>query len=402
NGGDLPKFLANGAYKRTFYGHLLDILSRSFHTTFLTRWAQHYSRFGTDDNMTTSLAYLTARAQYARDVINGTNGQTAPIPFVAFARTSTSPVSVSTPFATVSGVGWINIAEIRLLGSAEPLAVTWTGQSSWTLQLPIGAGTRTYPLVAYDNAGAQLGSTSVTVTGTGGVFPADAGSLVVSEVNYNPPGSTDATEFLELLNITGATLDLGGCHFDEELGEGIAYTFSAGVQIPAGGRLMVVRDRAAFMAMYPGAGPLAPGQFIGALDNSGETIVLYAASGLEIFRFTYSDNLASTDGNGKSLVRVLSSTNPNPLAYSWRESTPNGGKPRSTDALAFSGSPSADIDVDGAIALVEYACGTSDNDPGSRPPQPQFIFNANGTMSVVYQVVPNADDVITTVESSTD
>jgi hypothetical protein len=112
--------------------------------------------------MTTSLAYLTARAQYARDVINGTNGQVAPIPFVAFARTSTSPVSVSTPFATVSGVGWINIAEIRLLGSAEPLAVTWTGQSSWTLQLPIGAGTRTYTLVAYDTTGAQVGSTSVT------------------------------------------------------------------------------------------------------------------------------------------------------------------------------------------------------------------------------------------------
>jgi len=110
----------------------------------------------------------------------------------------------------------------------------------------------------------------------------------------------------------------------------------------------------------------------------------------------------STDGGGKSLVRVLSSTNPNPVAYSWRESTQIGGNPGGTDALAFTGSPSADIDGDGAIALLEYTCGTSDTDPGSRPPQPQFIFNADGTMNVVYQVVPNADDVITTIETSTD
>jgi hypothetical protein len=61
-----------------------------------------------------------------------------------------------------------------------------------------------------------------------------------------------------------------------------------------------------------------------------------------------------------------------------------------------------DIDGDGAIALLEYACGTSDTNPSSRPPQPQFVFHADGTMSVLYQVVPNADDVITTVESSTD
>jgi len=102
------------------------------------------------------------------------------------------------------------------------------------------------------------------------------------------------------------------------------------------------------IAMYPAAGPLAPNQFTGALDNSGETIVLYAASGLEIFRFTYSDNLSSTDGGGKSLVRVLSSTNPNPLAYPWRESTQDGGNPGSTKRTELPA-----ITVEEAEALVE-------------------------------------------------
>ncbi|MEO7318530.1 MAG: hypothetical protein ABIZ56_06050 [Chthoniobacteraceae bacterium] len=183
--------------------------------------------------MTTALSYLTQRATYARDVINGTGGQTAPIPFVVFARTSASPVTVSTPFATVTGDGWINIAEIRLQGSAEPLALMWTDDNSWTLQLPVSADTNTYTLLAFDPQGAQVGSATVTVTGSGGISPAGPGNLVGSELNYNPPGNTDATEFIELLNITGATLDLS---------------------------IIVARDRAAFIAAYPAASPVAAGE----------------------------------------------------------------------------------------------------------------------------------------------
>ena len=61
--------------------------------------------------------------------------------------------------------------------------------------------------------------------------------------NYHPSGGTDGTEFIELLNITGATLDLSGCHFDEELGQGISYLFPAGVPpLLPGARILVARD----------------------------------------------------------------------------------------------------------------------------------------------------------------
>ena len=411
-GGDIAKFINNPVWKRLYYGHILDILNRSFNTATMTTWATHYQRFGTDEMVNSSVvAYLTPRAQYARDVVTGTNGQTAPIPFVVFARTSASPVTVSTPFTTVTGNGWINLAEIRLLGSAEPLAVTWTGQSTWTLQLPIAAGTNTYTLVPYDSNGVQLtnavsGGTpvtaTVTVTGSGGIFPAGPGNLVVSELNYNPAGSTEATEFIELLNITGATLDLSGCHFDEELGQGIAYSFASGVQVPAGGRIIVARDRAAFIAAYPAASPVAAGEYNpSGLDNGGESLVLYSAGGLEIFRFTYSDSIASTDGGGRSLVRVLTSTNPNPNTYVWRASTQDNGNPGAGDAIAFTGTPLADLDLDGIPALIEYAFGSSDNNPGSLPGPAQFVFNVNGTVTVTFPTLPNADDVICTVETTT-
>ena len=394
-GGDIAKFIANPVWKRLYYGHMLDILNRSFNTATMTAWATHYSRFGTDDMVGSVSAYLTPRAAYAMSQIN------AQIPPVTFARTSASPVNVSTPFATVSGDGWVDIAEIRLQGSAQPLAVTWTDDNSWTLQLPIAAGTNTYTLIAYSTTGAQLGTTSVTVTGTGGLFPAGPGSLVVSELNYNPSGSTDLTEFIELLNITGATLDLSGCHFDEELGQGIDYTFANGVQLAAGARILVVRDSTAFTTLYGGGMNVAAGVFLGALDNSGESIVLYAASGLEIFRFGYSDGINATDGGGKSLVRVLSSTAPNPADYTWRASTANNGNPNVSDALNFTGSALADVDADGFAALLEYVFGTSDTDATSRPPSPTMTFNIDGSTVVNFATLPNADDAILAPETTT-
>ena len=394
-GGDLGKFIANPVWKRLFYGHLLDILDRSFNTAYMTRWAAHYSRFGTDDLTASVSSYLTPRAAYARSQIN------AAIPFVAFARTSASPATVGTPFATVSGVGWVDIAEIRLEGSAKPLAVTWTGQTSWTLQLPIRAGTNTYTLKAFSRTGADVGTTSVTITGTGSIFPAGPGDLVVSELHYNPLGSDDATEFIELLNITGATLDLSACHFDEENGQGIAYTFANGVQLAVGARMIVAGNRAAFLATYPGVpGQLAAGGFSpSALDNGGESIVLYAASGMEIFRFDYTDSIASADGNGRSLVRVLSSTNPDPDEYLWRASTADGGNPGATDGLAFSGNALADIDLDGLEALAEYAIGTSDTSLNAPPGV--LTRDALGRWLFTFPRAFNADDAALTIESAT-
>ena len=403
-GGDLNKFLANPAWKRLYWGHMLDVLNRAFNTPTMTQWATHYQRFGTDEMVNSSVVnYLTPRANYALSQVS------AQIPFAAFTRTSADNITVTTPFTTVTGNGWVNIAEIRLQGSAEPLAVTWTGQSTWSLQLPVSAGTNTYTLIPYDSNGVQLTnnaantgtpmSATVTVTGTGGIFPAGPGNLVVSELHYNPAGTTDDTEFIELLNITGTTLDLGGCHFDEENGQGISYTFASGVQVPAGGRILVARNRTAFLAAYPTATPVAAGEFNPtALDNGGETLVLYAASGLEIFRFTYNDNLNSTDGGGRSLVRVVGCT-PDANDYTWRASMADGGNPGGSDAIMFTGNPLDDLDHDGVAAIIEYAFGTSDT---VWNPSTDFLTINGSATPLPATPLPNADCAITEFQASDD
>jgi Lamin Tail Domain len=275
--------------------------------------------------------------------------------------------------------------------------VTWTDENSWSLQLPLRPGAVSYTLEALRKNGAIAGSATFNINASGATFPAGPNDLIPTEVHYNPPGPTDATEFIEIMNITGSSLDLSGCHFDDD-GQGIAYTFPNGTTLAAGARRVIARDVAAFTAAYPTAGaPLGP--YIGALDNGGETITLYAASGAEIFRFTYADNTAGTDGNGLSLVRVLGAAPIDPAIYVWRASTASGGNPGSSDALVFSGDPLADADGDGHSALLEYAFGTSDavfNAPEL------FLTPSGGVDPPVYTPLPNADAVILSLESSSD
>lgn len=389
---ELNKFLSNPAWRRLYWGHVLDVLNKSFNDASLTKWATHYSRFGV--SMTGSLTYLRNRAIYARNQVS------TAVPSVPFDLTTAGPLIVATPTADIAGRGWVNVAAIRLQGTASPLPVTWTAANAWTVKLPLLGGTRTYVLEALDPDGAVLATAPITVTATAGPFPAGPGSLVVSELNYNPPEEDDLTEFVELLNVTGDTLDLSGCRFVEIDGEGISYAFPAGYQAAPGGRLLVVRDREAMTARYGAGLPLAPDVFTGALSNAGERLVLLAANGQEIFSFRYRDDIPSTDGGGRTLTRVLSTTAPSAAEETWRESMADFGTPGGTDAFAFTGTAETDADQDGFNAFLEYAFGTSDTDSSSLPGAPTLSVGPDGVASVVWPLRANADDAAPTTEVS--
>jgi len=270
--------------------------------------------------------------------------------------------------------------------------------------LPLGPGTRTYTLKAYDPQGVEVGTLTRTYTNTSAIIPAVAGTLTVTELNFNPASSTDREEFIELTNLSANMLDLSNCHFDDA-GQGVAYTFPVGTQLAAGGRIIVVRDRAAYQTAYGTLANVAPNQWdaASALSNSGETLTLYAADGTLIFSFAYSDDIDATDGGGYTLVRVLASANPNPNTYVWRSSIAPGGNPGGSDAVIVPGNPLADADGDGSAAWVEAALGTSDNDGSSLPRGVVLIPGAQpGQFILGSGVLPNADHVIATIESSPD
>ncbi len=123
------------------------------------------------------------------------------------------------------------------------------------------AGTRPYPSprVPYIRARAFDNGEWSPITETQFILApiADASNIVVSEIMYNPAGSSEETEWVELMNVSGDTIDLTGLHFT-----GIDYTFPLGVTLAPGARTIIVRDQAAFSSAYDTAGiQIAPGDF---------------------------------------------------------------------------------------------------------------------------------------------
>ncbi len=259
-----------------------------------------------------------------------------------FPLTLTAPAG--TIYYTLNGV-----EPISLTGVVAPGAVAYSGA------ITLNADTVVKARVL------SAGSTSALTIGTFVVaVPASALNLVVSELHYHP--ATGGFEFIEFLNAGASVIDLGGV----TLSDAVAFTFPAATKLNPGERLIVTETGGTFPPAVRNAGA-----YTGKLANSGETLVVTAANGAPILTITYSDTAPwppEADGTGTSLTLIRPHTRPDPnVAAHWRVSAVPGGTPGSTDATIFTGSPTADADLDGLTALLEYALGTSDTVPTPSP-----------------------------------
>jgi len=248
----------------------------------------------------------------------------------------------------------------RLIGGAvSPAALTYTA--------PVAlAGTmRVRARVSTGTAWSALNEALFTV---GGV-PASAENLVISEFHYHP-ADAGLTEFLELLNIGSATIDLTGVR----LTGAVTFEFPANTRLAPAARLVVAASLADFQARYPAAPGVVLGPFEGSLSNATEEIILTSATEGTIRSFIYSDATpwpVAADGTGPSLVLVDPETNPDHAqGENWTASALPGGGPGANEGGngGFTGAdPAADEDGDGLAAFLEHALGTSDTNPASGP-----------------------------------
>ena len=189
------------------------------------------------------------------------------------------------------------------------------------------------PLTIRDNLGRLVYSNS---------YPA-APSLAqqflrVSEIMYNPSalaGNTNSPqefEYIELVNTSPSiTLNLNGVRLTN--GVDFAFTGSAVTSLGPNGRVVVVRNQAAFAVRYPSA-PSVAGQYAGFLDNAGERIRVLDAANEEILDFSYNNSwYPITDGLGFSLVNTNLSGEPDSWGdkSSWRPSGVLQGAPGQSD-----------------------------------------------------------------------
>lgn len=223
--------------------------------------------------------------------------------------------------------------------------------------------------------------------------------VLITEINYNPPGPDDLTEFVELMNAGGSSISLTGANFTT----GIVFTFG-NVTLTPGQRIVVVKDAAAFAAAYPGV-PIA-GVFTGGLKNSSDILTLVDIAGQLITSVTYGDTApwpTLADGDGASLVLMHPNTvvNVNDPA-NWRPSVTPGGSPAGTDTITFpsGGNINADADNDGWPALIEHALATSDTSASSFPVL--TAAHANGILTISADRHPGAEDITLEAVTSSD
>ena len=222
--------------------------------------------------------------------------------------------------------------------------------------------------------------------------PAGVGDLVLSKIHYHAPDPTAAEEaagyngdsdfeYLELMNISGETLDLSAVRVETAVG----FNFTnAAIRVLGPGQRVVIAENAAALQFRHGPGIPIAGEFSDDLSNGGETIRLVGAGNTVLRQFAYDDVApwpVSPDGDGYVLVLKNPAGNPNHgQGNNWRASTALGGRPGESDMLDFAtwqvlnfdagdlADPSkeagvwgreSDPDGDGLANVIEMAFGTS-------------------------------------------
>jgi hypothetical protein len=158
--------------------------------------------------------------------------------------------------------------------------------------------------------------------------------IVINEIMYNPISGDDDDEFIELYNRGSSPVNVGQWRFED----GVDYALPAGTIIPAGGYLVVAKNRTNLLARHPGlSAALVVGNYSGQLANGGErlalampdfnlqtngTIVITNIFYIDVNEVTYHDGGRWgewSDGGGSSL-ELIDPRADNRLAANWADS----------------------------------------------------------------------------------
>jgi hypothetical protein len=218
--------------------------------------------------------------------------------------------------------------------------------------------------------------------------PATSNNLAITEIHYHPyrPSAAeaasgysdaDAYEFIELMNRSGAPIDLSGVAFTN----GISFSFddSPIILLNPGERVVLTPEDDAFTARYPGI-PFA-GRYTGQLDNNGETLSLAGRDGQAIQEISFADG-GIADGLGHSL-RVHPGAEGSSLASDWLPSCAFHGTPGSAGT-----SDCRDVVINEVLAHTDAPL--SDrielHNPGALPVDIGFWLLSDSTDYLKFQV----------------
>jgi hypothetical protein len=204
------------------------------------------------------------------------------------------------------------------------------------------------------------------------------------------------------MNIGEKTTDLSGVRFIN----GIDYEFESGRTLVPNGRVIIPRERAAFLTRYPDQSDfMASGEFTNntGLSNAGERLRLVDLSFTSIKDFSYNDKSpwpVKSDGEGFSLILIQPENNPDhSIGENWLESSNIGGSPGMEDPNESFSDQGIDNDGDGLNQFAENALGSSDDIPNSPL---KLNFDSERHLIIRYSKRADLENIIIKLESSKD
>ena len=234
------------------------------------------------------------------------------------------------------------------------------------------------------------------------------GSVIISEIMYNPPGFPPGHEFVEILNTGGATENLANW----TLRGGVDFDFTAAHELPSGGTLVLVAfdpadapSATAFRNAYgidagvPLAGPWTDGN----ISNGGDLLKIQRPDAPPVDEPDFHPQViedisdfddsapwpTAADGGGDSLHRNLPQKFGS-FATSWTATAPTPGTAPVSD----------DPDGDGLGALIEEAFNLDPNAPDADQLPVPVAEGAN--LTYTYPKDTSKADITYQVEVSTD
>jgi hypothetical protein len=181
-------------------------------------------------------------------------------------------------------------------------------------------------------------------------------TVVFNEIMYNPAGSNEQLEWIELYNQMAVDVDMSNW----SLQGGVDYTFPPHTVVPGGGYVVIAKSPAELAAASGVAGALGP--FEGQLANGGEELQLVNHNARVMDVVDYSDDgrwAVGPDGSGASLAKLRRSAGSEDAA-NWAASEQLGGTP---GALNFAdGGPTGPTEATfvGPASPTRYHVPTSD------------------------------------------
>jgi len=136
------------------------------------------------------------------------------------------------------------------------------------------------------------GTPSDTSNGTFTITVGGSAQVKINEIRANEPGSATAGEFIELVNIGGASANIGGWTLSDS--GNVRHTFAAGTTLNPGKAIVVYGGASAIPPGLTNAVAASTGGL--SLNNNGDTVTLKDGGGATKDSFTYNSSLSGTDG----------------------------------------------------------------------------------------------------------